>query len=136
MSCRRRSRVRSSGSKADAKRSDHSLWPNRSLAGLGGEHWSCRCKTGGPKTRISAGQYRTTATFLVEVEGTPQKLPPILLDQGYLIAGGAVRNAFRHARARRANDMHRAQGTGFTVPNPSRSPVRPARSWTVLPVPA
>ncbi len=40
-------------------------------------------------------------TFLVEVEGTPRDLPPILRDEIYRIAGEALRNAFRHARARR-----------------------------------
>jgi signal transduction histidine kinase/ligand-binding sensor domain-containing protein len=40
-------------------------------------------------------------TFLVEVEGTPQDLHPILRDEIYRIAGEAVRNAFRHAKARR-----------------------------------
>jgi signal transduction histidine kinase/ligand-binding sensor domain-containing protein len=38
---------------------------------------------------------------LVEVEGTPQDLNPILRDEIYRIAGEAVRNAFSHARARR-----------------------------------
>jgi len=42
-----------------------------------------------------------SATFLVEVEGTPQELHPILRDEIYRIAGEALRNAFRHARARR-----------------------------------
>jgi signal transduction histidine kinase len=41
------------------------------------------------------------ATFLVEVEGTPQELRPILRDEVYRIAGEAVRNTLRHARARR-----------------------------------
>jgi signal transduction histidine kinase len=41
------------------------------------------------------------ATFLVEVEGTPQELPPILRDEVYRIAGEALRNAFRHSRAQR-----------------------------------
>jgi signal transduction histidine kinase len=40
-------------------------------------------------------------TFLVEVEGTPQDLHPILRDEIYRIAGEALRNAFSHARARR-----------------------------------
>jgi signal transduction histidine kinase len=40
-------------------------------------------------------------TFLVEVEGTPHDLHPILRDEVYRIAGEALRNAFRHARARR-----------------------------------
>jgi signal transduction histidine kinase/ligand-binding sensor domain-containing protein len=38
---------------------------------------------------------------LVEVEGTPQDLNPLLRDEIYRIAGEAMRNAFRHARARR-----------------------------------
>jgi signal transduction histidine kinase/ligand-binding sensor domain-containing protein len=40
-------------------------------------------------------------TVLVEVEGTPQDLHPILRDEIYRIAGEALRNAFHHARARR-----------------------------------
>jgi signal transduction histidine kinase/ligand-binding sensor domain-containing protein len=37
----------------------------------------------------------------VAVEGTPRDLHPILRDDIYRIAGEALRNAFRHARARR-----------------------------------
>ncbi len=37
----------------------------------------------------------------VAVEGTPQDLHPILRDEIYRIAGEALRNAFRHAQARR-----------------------------------
>jgi signal transduction histidine kinase/ligand-binding sensor domain-containing protein len=37
--------------------------------------------------------------FLVEVEGPPQDLHPILRDEVYRITGEALRNAFRHARA-------------------------------------
>jgi signal transduction histidine kinase len=48
----------------------------------------------------SAASQDSTA-FLVEVEGTPQDLHPILRDEIYRIAGEALRNAFRHARARR-----------------------------------
>jgi len=40
------------------------------------------------------------AVFSVEVEGMPKELQPILRDELYRIAGEAVRNAFRHARAR------------------------------------
>ena len=40
------------------------------------------------------------AAFQVAVEGTPQPLHPILRDEIYRIAGEALRNAFRHARAR------------------------------------
>jgi signal transduction histidine kinase len=39
--------------------------------------------------------------FRVRVEGTPRKLPPVLRDEVYRIAGEALRNAFRHARAKR-----------------------------------
>lgn len=41
------------------------------------------------------------AAFVVEVEGSPQDVHPILRDEIYRIAAEAVRNAFRHARARR-----------------------------------
>jgi ligand-binding sensor domain-containing protein/signal transduction histidine kinase len=41
------------------------------------------------------------AEFHVEVEGTPRDLHPILRDEVYRIAGEALRNAFRHAEARR-----------------------------------
>jgi signal transduction histidine kinase/ligand-binding sensor domain-containing protein len=39
--------------------------------------------------------------FTMEVEGTPRALHPVLRDEIYRIAAEAVRNAFRHARARR-----------------------------------
>ena len=39
--------------------------------------------------------------FSVEVEGAPRNLHPILRDEVYRIAGEALRNAFRHARAQR-----------------------------------
>jgi signal transduction histidine kinase len=39
-------------------------------------------------------------TFHIEVEGTPRDLLPIARDEVYRIAGEALRNAFRHARAR------------------------------------
>jgi len=41
------------------------------------------------------------AKFQVDVEGTPQNLHPVLRDEVYRIAGEALRNAFRHARAQR-----------------------------------
>jgi signal transduction histidine kinase/ligand-binding sensor domain-containing protein len=41
------------------------------------------------------------AEFHVEVEGTPRDLRPILRDEVYRIAGEAVRNAFKHAQAKR-----------------------------------
>jgi signal transduction histidine kinase len=39
--------------------------------------------------------------FRVHVEGTPRKLAPVLRDEVYRIATEALRNAFRHAAARR-----------------------------------
>jgi len=39
--------------------------------------------------------------FSVEVEGTTRELHPILRDEVHRITGEALRNAFRHARARR-----------------------------------
>jgi signal transduction histidine kinase len=41
------------------------------------------------------------AEFHVGVEGTPRDLHPILRDEVYRIVGEALRNAFRHAEARR-----------------------------------
>jgi signal transduction histidine kinase len=37
----------------------------------------------------------------VEVQGAPRNLNPIVRDEAYLIAGEALRNAFRHAQAMR-----------------------------------
>ncbi len=41
------------------------------------------------------------AKFHVGVEGTPRELHPILRDEVYRIAGEAMRNAFKHAKAER-----------------------------------
>jgi signal transduction histidine kinase len=41
------------------------------------------------------------ATLDVAIEGTPRSLRPIVRDDIYRIGGEALRNAFRHARARR-----------------------------------
>jgi signal transduction histidine kinase len=51
--------------------------------------------------QASSAASQDSATFLVELEGTPQELHPILRDEVYRIAGEGLRNAFRHARARR-----------------------------------
>jgi signal transduction histidine kinase len=42
-----------------------------------------------------------SATFRVSIEGTPRDLHPILRDDIYRIAREALRNAFRHAQARK-----------------------------------
>jgi ligand-binding sensor domain-containing protein/signal transduction histidine kinase len=47
------------------------------------------------------GTHQNSALFEMEVEGTPRNLHPILRDEVYRIAGEALRNAFRHARAQR-----------------------------------
>jgi signal transduction histidine kinase/ligand-binding sensor domain-containing protein len=51
---------------------------------------------------LASGQTNPVAAELeVEVEGTPKSLHPILRDEIYRIAGEAVRNAFKHAKAKR-----------------------------------
>jgi signal transduction histidine kinase len=44
---------------------------------------------------------RRAPQFRVNVEGAPRNLPPILRDEVYRIACEGLRNAFRHAHARR-----------------------------------
>jgi len=44
---------------------------------------------------------RSSAAFVMQVEGAPRDLSPILRDEVYRIAGEAMRNAFRHADAHR-----------------------------------
>jgi signal transduction histidine kinase/ligand-binding sensor domain-containing protein len=53
------------------------------------------------KALAGDGFNRDASAFHLEVEGTPQDLLPIARDEVYRIAGEALRNAFRHARARR-----------------------------------
>ena len=50
---------------------------------------------------MSGGQTTAPAAIDLSVEGTPRDLHPIVRDDVYRIAGEAVRNAFRHASARR-----------------------------------
>jgi len=51
---------------------------------------------------LASGETNPNATeFHVDIEGTPQNLHPILRDEVYRIAGEAMRNAFKHARAQR-----------------------------------
>jgi signal transduction histidine kinase len=49
----------------------------------------------------SEGTAERRPDFDVTVEGTPQDLHPIVRDEVYRIAGEAMRNAFRHAQAKR-----------------------------------
>jgi len=53
------------------------------------------------KAQAADGSSCDNPTFHIEVEGTPHDLTPITRDEVYRIAGEALRNAFRHARARR-----------------------------------
>jgi signal transduction histidine kinase len=50
---------------------------------------------------LATTENQTTTVFRVEVEGKPRNLHPILRDEVYRIVGEALRNAFRHAHARR-----------------------------------
>ena len=52
------------------------------------------------KALAADGSNGDAPAFHLEVEGTPQDLLPITRDEIYRIAGEALRNAFRHARAR------------------------------------
>jgi signal transduction histidine kinase len=72
----------------------------------------------------AVGTNQTCVVFRAEVEGTPRNLHPILRDEVYRIAREALRNAFRHAGARRIeveihyDDRHfrvrvRDDGKGF-----------------------
>jgi signal transduction histidine kinase len=51
----------------------------------------------------------------VAVEGTPRHLHPIVRDDVYRVAGEALRNAFRHARARRIEVEIRYDDRQFQV---------------------
>jgi len=53
-------------------------------------------------TELAASEANSNAAeFHVEVEGTTRDLHPIMRDEVYRIAGEAVRNAFKHAEAKR-----------------------------------
>jgi signal transduction histidine kinase len=51
----------------------------------------------------------------VEVEGAPRNLQPVVRDEAYRIAGEALRNAFRHAQARRITVEIRYQKRQFRL---------------------
>jgi|RhiMethySRZTD1v2_1073278.scaffolds.fasta_scaffold06011_5 signal transduction histidine kinase/ligand-binding sensor domain-containing protein len=53
--------------------------------------------------------------FHVAVEGEPQKLRPILRDEVYKIAAEALRNAFRHSRAKRVEVEIRYDNAQFRL---------------------
>jgi signal transduction histidine kinase/ligand-binding sensor domain-containing protein len=50
---------------------------------------------------LAAQETKNSPVFEVHVEGKPRDLHPILRDEVYRIAGEALRNAFRHAKASR-----------------------------------
>ena len=54
---------------------------------------------GGELAAADSGSHRPE--FSVQMEGTPRNLHPILRDEVYRIAGEAMRNAYRHADAKR-----------------------------------
>jgi signal transduction histidine kinase/ligand-binding sensor domain-containing protein len=53
------------------------------------------------KELTSAASAPDAPAIDVEVEGGPRQLNPVVRDEAYRIAGEALRNAFRHAQARR-----------------------------------
>jgi signal transduction histidine kinase len=55
------------------------------------------------KALAADGSNREPPAFHLEVEGTPQDLLPITRDEVFRIACEALRNAFRHARARQVD---------------------------------
>jgi signal transduction histidine kinase len=63
-----------------------------------GNHLALPIKTLGEELAASDSR---RADFTVHVEGTPRNLHPIIRDEAYRIGGEAMRNAFRHAQARR-----------------------------------
>lgn len=67
---------------------------------IAGNNLALAIKTLGEELLASRGRYGS-AVFDVVVEGTPRNLRPIVRDELYRIAGEAVRNAFRHAQAKR-----------------------------------
>ena len=70
---------------------------------------------GGEMAQDRTVQDREAPAFSVEVEGAAQDLHPILRDDVYRIAGEALRNAFRHARARRIEVEIRYEAQKFRV---------------------
>jgi signal transduction histidine kinase/ligand-binding sensor domain-containing protein len=61
------------------------------------------------------GTNHNAAVFHVEVEGKSRNLHPILRDEVYRIAAEALRNAFRHAQARRIEVELRYDETQFRL---------------------
>jgi len=57
-------------------------------------------RTLGEELAVAAGN-QSSPTFEVAVEGTPRSLHPILRDEVYRLVAEALRNAFRHAQARK-----------------------------------
>jgi len=57
-------------------------------------------RTLGEELAVAVGN-QSSPTFEVAVEGTPRSLHPILRDEVYRLVAEALRNAFRHAHARK-----------------------------------
>jgi signal transduction histidine kinase len=70
---------------------------------------------GAEMARERTSEHREPPVFSVEVEGAPQDLHPILRDDVYRITGEALRNAFRHAEARRIEVEIRYDARKFRV---------------------
>jgi signal transduction histidine kinase/ligand-binding sensor domain-containing protein len=72
----------------------------RAIGSLGEELAGGQERAGGEELAGDESNSNRVESF-VEVEGTPRDIHPILRDEIYRIAGEALRNAFRHAQARR-----------------------------------
>jgi signal transduction histidine kinase len=57
----------------------------------------------------------TPTEFRVMVEGAPRALHPVVREEGFLIGAEALRNAFRHAEARRINLVIEYSRQGLSV---------------------
>jgi ligand-binding sensor domain-containing protein len=73
-----------------------------------------------------------TASLDVAIEGTPRSLRPIVRDDIYRIGGEALRNAFRHARARRIEVDFATTTASFSCVFGTTARASVGRCWTAL----
>ena len=62
----------------------------------------------------------------LEIEGPSRDLNPVVREEAYRIAGEALRNAFKHAQARRIRGHHPLRPGAFRLPFATM-----AREWTL-----
>ena len=67
----------------------------------------CRCHSFRCPRTFSRGRSENAPEFRVDVEGAPRELAPLVRDEVYRIVCEALRNAFRHSKARKIEvDLH------------------------------